>query len=82
MSIIGDPLVELAEDLRAKRVKTLLPFWADPDETRLVQYAEMPRNSGLVDLKFIDEIVDRVFAISKRLDDAQTHRIGQGLKNA
>jgi hypothetical protein len=68
--------------LRAKRVEAPLAFGADFDETRLVQYAQMPRNSRLVDLDFIDEIINRVLSTSKCLDDAQTHGVGQSLKDA
>jgi hypothetical protein len=50
------------------------------DETRLVQYAEVPRNSRLMDLDFIDEIIHRMLAFSKRLDDPQTHRVSEGLE--
>jgi hypothetical protein len=68
--------------LRAKRVEALLAFGTDFDETRLVQYAQMPRDSRLVDLNFIDKIINRALATSKCLDDAQTHGVGQSLKDA
>ena len=82
MSIVGDPCVELAERFRTKRVKPLLRFRTNLDEPRLVQDAEMPGNSRLVDSDFMYEIVDRVLAGSKRLNDAQTHGISQSLKDA
>jgi hypothetical protein len=68
--------------LRAKRIEALLAFGTDFDETRLVQYAQMPRNSRLVDLDFIDEIINRALPASKGLDDAQAHGIGQSVKYA
>jgi hypothetical protein len=52
------------------------------DETRLVQYAEMPRNSRLVNIEFIYETIYRVLASLKHLDDAQAHGVSQGLKYA
>jgi hypothetical protein len=76
-----DPRVEFAEGIRAKRVEAFLPFGADSNETRLVQYAEVPRNSRLMDLDFVDEIVHRVLAVSKRLDDPQTHGVSQSLED-
>lgn len=81
-SIVGDPRVELTERFRTKRIETLLPFWTNLDETRLVQYAEMPRNSRLVNIEFSYETIYRVLASLKRLDDAQTHGVSQSLKNA
>ena len=58
------------EGLRAKRVEALLAFGTDFDEPRLVQYAQMPRNSRLVDLDSINEIIDRLLTITQRLDNA------------
>jgi hypothetical protein len=78
---MGDPRVEFAEGVRAKRVEAFLPFGTDSDESRLVQYAEVPRNSRLMDLHFIDEIIHRVLALSKRLDDPQTHGVSQSLED-
>jgi hypothetical protein len=34
-----------------------------------------------MDLDFIDEIIHRVLALSKRLDDPQTHGVSQSLKD-
>ena len=56
--------------LRAKRVEALLAFGTDFDETGLVQYAQVPRNSRLVDLDSINEIIDRLLTITQRLDNA------------
>jgi hypothetical protein len=64
------------EGLRAKRVEALLAVGADFDEPRLVQYAQMPRNSRLVDLDSIDEIIDRLLTITQRLYNAQAYGVG------
>ena len=45
------------------------------DKSRLMQYAQVPRNSRLMDLNLIDEIIHRVLAFAKRLDNPQTYGV-------
>jgi hypothetical protein len=40
-----------------------------------VQYAQMPRNSRLVDLDSINEIIDRLLTIKQRLDNVQAYGV-------
>jgi hypothetical protein len=79
--VTGDPCVEFAEGFRTKRIKALLPIRADLNKTLLLQYAEMSRNPGLVDADSIDNAIDGILTAPKHLNDAETRRIGQSLKN-
>src|SRR5258708_26419244 len=81
-SITADPCVELAEGLRAKRVEALLSFGTDPDEARLLQDAQVSRNSRLLNLDFFDQFIDRVLAMSQGLDDTKPHGVGKSLEDS
>jgi len=49
-------------------------------EAGLVKDAKVPRNTGLIDVDRVDDVVDRVLAAAKHLDDAAARGVGESLK--
>ena len=41
----------------------------------------MTRDTRLVDVDSVDDVIDRLLTAAKRLDDAQAHGIGQDLED-
>lgn len=80
LPILAQPGIQVPEGLRAKRVKALLALGPDAHESGLLQDAEMPRNAGLVDLDVDDDVIDRMLAAPEDFDDAEPHRVSQGLE--
>src|SRR5262245_5538798 len=80
LPVTGEPGIDLAERLRPQRIQAALPVRPHRDETRLVQDAQVPRDAGLMDAGFLDDVVDLPLAAAQRLDDAAPRRIGQGLE--
>ena len=67
--IVGDPDVEFLKRLRSKGIEALLPLRADIQKTRLMQYPQMPRHTGLMNFNLIYQIVDGLLAFTERFDD-------------
>src|SRR5579871_5631065 len=81
VAIACDPGIQFTQGLRAKRIDSFLALRSYLHQARLLQNAKMTRNSRLVDLHLVDQIVHRPLSGSKRLHDAKTHRIAKCMKN-
>src|SRR6185436_14457640 len=76
----GEPNLKLVETFGPKRVEALRSVRPDPYEPRLVQDAQMPRDTRLVDAHSGHDVVHRLLAPLKRLDNQATRGVGQRLE--
>ena len=79
-SVLGDPRVEFAEALGAKRIQTLSAVGANLDEARLLKNSEVSRHTGLVNVDGVDNVVDRLLPPPEHLHNPAARRVGQGLE--
>src|SRR5262245_36814900 len=63
--VAREPRVELAERLRPKRVDAALPVRSHRYETRLVENAQVPRDTGLVDPGLVDDLANLSLAAAQ-----------------
>src|SRR5215510_10836021 len=76
-AVVGDPGVELLERLRAQRVEPPLSVGTHPDEAGFEQQPQVSRDSGLMDLQALDDVVHLLLSAPQNLDDLAARRISQ-----
>jgi hypothetical protein len=74
------PPLELAERLGPEGVETPLSVRPHRHEPRVLQNAEMPGDTGLVDPGLCDDVTDRLFSVTQGLEDLTAGSVSQGVK--
>ena len=76
-----EPLVEFAEGLGAQAIQAALRVATDLDETGVAQHLEVSRHAGLVHADGIDQFGDRSLAVTDRIEDSPSSRLGDHVEN-
>jgi hypothetical protein len=79
-AILRQPIVEFPERLRPERVEAPLPVWPRPNEASFVQDAQMTGDTGLVDTRLRNDVVDLMLALPQHFDNATAGRVGKSLE--
>src|SRR2546430_2348609 len=79
-TVAHHPLVEVAERLGPKRVKSPPALRPNDHELRVLQDGELPRDARLPDLDGADQLANGALAAPQRLDEAASGWVGQDLE--
>src|SRR6266851_2241936 len=79
-AISRHPCLKLVESFLAQGVEALLPVGAHLHDPRLRQDAQVPGNTGLMDVHAFDNVAYGAFARLHRLDDAKAGWISECMK--
>jgi hypothetical protein len=80
-AVVRHPGLKLPEGLRAQRIEASLSVWAYLDEACIKKDAQMPRDSGLMDVQPANDIVHLTLAAAQDLDDPAAGRVGNRLED-
>jgi hypothetical protein len=80
LAIGGKPVVELRERLRSDAVQATLRIGAGLHEPRILEDAEVLRDSRLTQAEVVDEVADGPLAVAEQIEDCEPLWLGQNLK--
>src|SRR6266571_2136518 len=81
IAVPAGPIVQLAERLRAQRVKPAASISTNAHEARVLEDAELPRHAGLTDIHDIDQLAHGALPHPQCLDEAAAGGISQDLEH-
>jgi hypothetical protein len=77
-AVLREPPVKLAEGFRPERIEATLSIRPHRDEARFMEDAQMAGDTGLVDTRLLDDVVDLLLAVAQHFDDAAARLAGCG----
>src|ERR687897_1292518 len=80
LPIGSEPGVELRERLGLQPVPAPPPLRPHADQAGLAEHAEVLRHAGLAEPEALDQLADAALTVTKQLEDATAHRLGQGIE--
>lgn len=80
VAVLGQPPVERAKRLGLERVEPPLSFWPHGDKAGGVEDAQVTGDTGLVNPRPDNEVIDLLLTMPQDFHDATARRVGEGLK--
>ena len=80
LAVWSEPGVQLRERLGPQPIPAPPPLWPHAHQAGLAKHPEVLRDAGLAETEALDELADTALTVTKQLEDATAHRLGQGIE--